>query len=266
VKIEIELYCPNCQSAKIVKNGKINLAKNEADLRYEEASRNLRASSFSAARRSLELSRNKTNDALVLEEDAEYRKLTDERLEKLGKEINDEENKVVVKDVRRYLQDAKKDYFNSEFQAAENKLVAARNRWAVTNAEPNEEITNWINVVQSAGAVRTERIIQPSAPLYPQMMQLLNNSSELYSDAVKKMQQGSRAAAIKSLNEAKENIKQVLLVYPSNGTAGQLSLKIDKLIDVIHRCECTPFGLVNAVFGEHCRELRTVFCIVDVSC
>lgn len=210
---------------------KINLAKNEADLRYEEASRNLRASSFSAARRSLELSRNKTNDALVLEEDAEYRKLTDERLEKLSKEINDEENKVVVKDVRRYLQDAKKDYFNSEFQAAENKLVAARNRWAVTNAEPNEEITNWINVVQSAGAVRTERIIQPSAPLYPQMMQLLNNSSELYSDAVKKMQQGSRAAAIKSLNEAKENIKQVLLVYPSNGTAGQLSLKIDKLID-----------------------------------
>ena len=210
---------------------KINLAKNEADLRYEDARRNLRASSFSAARRNLELSRDKTNDALALEEDAEYRRLTDERLEKLGKEINDEENKVVVKDVRRYLQDAKKDYFNSEFQAAEDKLIAARNRWAITNVDPNEEITNWISIVQSAVAVRTERTIPISAPLYPQMMQLLNNSAQLYADAVKRMQQGERAVAVKYLNEAKDNIKQVLLVYPSNGTAGQLNLKIDKLID-----------------------------------
>lgn len=210
---------------------KIKLAKNEADLRFEEAKRNLAASAFSAARKNLELSRLKTNAALALEDNAEYKKMTDERLEKLGKEINDAENIVVVKDVRRYLQEAKRDYFNSEFQYAEDKLIAAKNRWAVTNVSENEEVESWLTIVQSAGSIKTERTVPVSAPLYPQMMQLLNNASQLYSDAVKKINNGKRADAMQDLNQAKENIKSVLLVYPSNGTAGQLGLKIDKLID-----------------------------------
>ena len=61
---------------------KIKLAKNEADLRFEEAKRNLKSGNFSAARRNIELSRTRTNDALQLEEDEEYRQMTDERLDK----------------------------------------------------------------------------------------------------------------------------------------------------------------------------------------
>ena len=177
------------------------------------------------------MSRIKTNEALLLEDDAEYRAMTDERLDKLGVEINDAENELVVKDVRNYLEKAKKHYFNGEFQSAEDTLISARNRWAVTHVEQNEEVTNWLNIVSTAGALKTGRTVPVSAPLYPQIVQLLNNSTQLYLDSVKKINSAEHEQALENLKAAKENIKQVLLLYPFNETAGQLNLKIDKLID-----------------------------------
>ena len=210
---------------------KIQLAKNEADLRFEEAKRNLASSNFSAARKNIELSRTRTNDALDLEENLEYRQMTDERLDKLGKEINDAENAVVVKDVRAYLEKAKKDYFNTNFIRAEDALISARSRWAVTHVDPNEEVENWLTIVSTAGTLKTARTIPPSAPLYPQMIQLLNNANQLYLDAEQKIKSGQRSEALNNLNQAKDNIRQVLLIFPYNEIAGQLSLRIDKLID-----------------------------------
>ncbi|UTC75716.1 hypothetical protein E4O03_03045 [Treponema sp. OMZ 792] len=229
---------------------KIQLAKNEADLRFEEAKRNLKSGNFSAARRSIELSRTRTNDALQLEEDAEYRSSTDKRLEQLGKEINDAENAVVVKDVRAYLEKAKKDYFNTEFVKAEETLNAARSRWAVTNIEPNEEVENWLAIVNTAGTLKTGRTIPPSAPLYPQMIQLLNNANQLYLDAEQKIKSGQRRAALNNLNQAKENIRQVLLIFPYNEIAGQLNLKIDKLIDPVN---------FNEQFKRKVQTIRTEY-------
>ncbi|WP_253719317.1 hypothetical protein [Treponema sp. OMZ 789] len=210
---------------------KIQLAKNEADLRFEEAKKNLKAGNFSAARRSIELSRTRTNDALYLEENPEYRQMTDERLDKLGKEINDAENAVVVRDVREYLEKAKKDYFNTDFRRAEETLIAARNRWAVTHVDPNEEVENWLGIVNTAGTLKTGRTIPVSAPLYPQMIQLLNNANQLYLDAAQKIKSGQRSSALNNLKQAKENTRQVLLIFPYNEIAGQLNLKIDKLVD-----------------------------------
>ena len=213
---------------------KIQLAKNEADLRFEEAKWNLASSNFSAARKNIELSRTRTNDALDLEENLEYRQMTDERLAKLGKEINDTENAVVVKDVRAYLEKAKKDYFNTNFIRAEEALISARSRWAVTHVDPNEEVENWLTIVTTAGTLKTARTIPPSAPLYPQMIQLLNNANQLYLDAEQKIKSGQRSEALNNLNQAKDNIRQVLLIFPYNEIAGQLSLRIDKLIDPVN--------------------------------
>ncbi|MGI5064841.1 hypothetical protein [Treponema putidum] len=210
---------------------KIQLAKNEADLRFEEAKRNLASGNFAAARRSIELSRTRTNNALELEENSEYRSMTDERLDKLGKEINDAENTVVVKDVREYLEKAKRDYFNTDFRQAEETLISARSRWAVTHVDPNEEVENWLTIVSTADTLKTGRTIPVSAPLYPQMIQLLNNANQLYLDAEQKIKSGQQKSALTDLNQAKDNIRQVLLIFPYNEIAGQLSLKIDKLID-----------------------------------
>ena len=39
---------------------------------------------------------------------------------------------------------------------------------------------------------------------------------------------------------------------------------VNKLIDVIHRRQCAPLWLVDAIAGKHLRELRTILCIVNV--
>lgn len=213
---------------------KVDLAKREADFRYNEAVRSVNEKDFTAAREHISISRDKSNDALRLEEESAYRKFTDERLESLGKEINRLENEIVVRDVRRYIDEAKKMYFSGNFDIAKNTLMTAKRRWHITNLEENEEIDTWLSITQTVEIMKTGRSIPQAAPLYPQMTQLLNNAKQLYNEADKKLKLGQREAALDDLNSARENIKQVLLIYPINEESGLLNLKIDRLIDPVN--------------------------------
>ena len=156
--------------------------------------------------------------------------MVDARLSALGQEINKKENEMVVREVRKSIDEAKKLYFNGNFGEAENILISARSRWATTNIEENEEIQNWLNIAQTASVMKTGRTIPQSVALYPQMIQLLNNANQLYDEA-SSIIKTERSVALKKLNEARNNIRQVLLVYPLNQESGQLNLKIDQLID-----------------------------------
>ena len=209
---------------------KIELAKREADFRYNEAVRMLKLSDFVLARENITRSQEKSNEALRMEENAEYRNMVDSRLLALGQEINQKENEMVVREVRKSIDEAKKLYFNGNFGEAENILISAKSRWATTNIEDNEEIQNWLNIAQTASVMKTGRTIPQSVALYPQMTQLLNNATQLYEEA-KNIIKTERSVALKKLNEARNNIRQVLLVYPLNQDSGQLNLKIDQLID-----------------------------------
>ncbi len=209
---------------------KMNLAKQEAEYRYTEALRQFKNNEFGNARENVTRSQEKSNDALSLQDDDVYRKLVDERLSQLGMQINQKENEVVVKEVRSSLERAKKLYFNGNFGEAESLLVSAKNRWHTTNIEENEELQNWISITQTASVMKTGRTIPQSATLYPQMSQLLSNSKQLFNEAAKSIKT-DRKDALRSLNEARDNLRQVLLVYPLNEEAGQLNLRIDQLID-----------------------------------
>ena len=209
---------------------KMNLAKQEADYRYGEALRLFKSNEFAIARDNITRSQGKSNEALGLQDDDEYRKLVDERLSKLGEEINQRENEIVVKEVRSSLEKAKKLYFNGNFGEAENLLHAAKNRWHTTNIEENEELQNWISITETASVMKTGRTIPQSATLYPQMSQLLSTSKQLFNEAAKTIK-AERTVALNKLNEARNNLRQVLLVYPLNEEAGQLNLRIDQLID-----------------------------------
>lgn len=208
----------------------MNLAKQEADFRYNEAIRLLKNSDFSSARDNITKSQEKSKEALALEDNAEYKSLVEDRLTRLGLEINQKENEFVVREVRTSLEKAKKLYFNGNFGEAEGILVSANTRWHSTNIEENEEIQNWLGITATASVMKTGRTISQSATLYPQMSQLLSNSKQLYNEATKTIKV-DRKSALNKLSEARNNIKQVLLVYPLNEEAGQLNLRIDQLID-----------------------------------
>lgn len=210
---------------------KVQLAQREAEFRMKSARKNLAKKKFSQARSDIIRAREKINEALALQDDDAYRKKTDAELIAIDTAINTEENKIVVKDVRQYLDNAKKEYFNGNFVTAKTLLLHAEKRWSTTHIEANTEITTWLSIVSNASSVNTGRTISSIEPLYPQMSQLLNNAALLYNEAQQHLKKNQRPEALAKLDDAQKNIRQVLLEYPHNKIAGELTLRIDQLLN-----------------------------------
>lgn len=207
------------------------LARNEADFRYSEAQQALKKDQFDIARRKLQESLSKYDEALSLQNDYDFRLECDEKLMVLGNQITKAENEIVVKEVRVLKNQAKDAYFNGRFEDAEKLLSQAKNRWAVTNVEEDEEINNLMNYVNNAISMQTGREILPSAPLYPEMSQLLNIAYQYFDEGSKKINSGKRTEGEADLDLALENLQKLQFVYPINQEASILTLKINRLKD-----------------------------------
>ena len=199
----------------------------------------------------LQRSRDKINQSLDFQFDAVLRARSDTNLENLGTEITRIENEAVVKEVRTLISSGKNMYYLGNVDQAEQVFIQAKTRWAVTNIELNPEVTNWLEIINTALSMKTGRTIPVSAPLYPQMSQILNTANQLYNDGKALMLAGKRTASVASLTEAKAQLQQLQLVYPLNQDAGLLTLKIDQLID--------PFAFTSFFQTEsryHSRQLQ----------
>ena len=208
-----------------------NLAKQESNLRYSQAQAALKKNDFQTARDNLQRARDKINQSLEYQADLTLRAKSDTNLENLGTEITRIENEQVVKEVRTLISSGKNLYYLGNVDQAEQVFLQAKTRWAVTNIEGNPEVTNWLDIINTALSMKTGRTIPVSAPLYPQMSQILNTANQLFNDGKAQMLAGKRTAAIATLTEAKTQLQQLQLVYPLNQDAGQLTLKINQLID-----------------------------------
>ena len=207
------------------------LARNEADIRYSEAQNALRAEDFDTARKKLQDALTKYDEALTNQNDEVLRAETDRRLQVLGEGIAKAENEIVVREVRDLKTRAKDAYFNGRFDDAEKYLNQAKIRWAVTNVDEDEEITNLLNFVNTAISMKTGREILPSAPQYPEMSQLLNIAYQYFDEGSRKIGEGNRTAGEADLALALESIQKLQYVYPLNQEASILTLRINRLLD-----------------------------------
>ena len=207
------------------------LARNEADLRYTEAQNALRNEDFETARKKLQDALTKYDEALMNQNDEVLRAQTDTKLQTLGESIAKAENELVVREVRDLKTKAKDAYFNGRFDDAEKYLNQAKIRWAVTNVDEDEEITNLLNFVNTAISMKTGREILPSAPQYPEMSQLLNIAYQYFDEGSRKIGEGNRAAGEEDLARALESIQKLQYVYPLNQEASILTLRINRLMD-----------------------------------
>jgi tetratricopeptide (TPR) repeat protein len=210
-----------------------NLAKQEYDLRYAQAQAALRRNDFDAARENLQRSREKVNQCLAYQESTTLRADSDRKLESLGAEITRIENEYVVREVRSFISSGKNFYYLGNIDQAEKLFAQAKTRWSATNVEPNAEIANWLDIINTALSMKTGRTIPVSAPLYPQMSQILSSANQLYGEGKVLLEAGRRAEGIAVLSSSKEKLQQLQLVYPMNQEAGQLKLRIDQLIDPV---------------------------------
>ncbi len=207
------------------------LARNEADLRFQEAQNALRKEDFDTARKKLQDALTKYDESLNAKNDEELRSQTDSKLQSLGESIAKAENEIVVREVRELKTLAKDAYFNGRFDDAEKYLNQAKIRWAVTNVNEDEEISNLLNFVNTAISMKTGREILPSAPQYPEMSQLLNMAYQYFDEGSRKIGEGDRAGGEADLGLALESIQKLQYVYPLNQEASILTLRINRLLD-----------------------------------
>lgn len=206
-------------------------ALNEAKRRFGEAEKAMMDEDFTLARDRLQKSRDKYTEAFELQESVELRQSTDSALLNLGMEIAKRENDRVVKDVRNLIEEAKVSYYTGDFPGAEDILNRAKSRWSVTHIEENPEIEKWAGIVGTAMMVNSGRTIPVTAPLYPEMSQLLSLANQYYEQGHTEIQNGNREEGIDLLNEALDKIADVKMVYPLNQESNLLSLKINRLLD-----------------------------------
>ncbi len=207
-------------------------AASEGDRRLSESKNALKTEDFDTARSKLESARERYLASLSLEDDSALRARSDAALQDLGDSIVKSENEKVVRDTRKLITDGKNYYFSGVFAKSEDSLLKAQSRWKTTHAdETNPEIEYWLKLAQSALSVKSGRDIPVTAPLYPEMSQLLSLANKYYDEGQKLLKAGKRDDALKSFDLSKEKINQVKVVFPLNQEASVLALRIDQITD-----------------------------------
>lgn len=204
-------------------------AKNEAEHLYSEAEKSYRSLDFESARKKMQLSLTKYNEALTNQDDDLVRSECDEKLQNLAARISRSENEKVVIEVRELKTRAKDAFFNGRFDEAEKYLNQAKIRWAVTNIDEDMELANLETYIGTAVSMNTGREIALSSPHYSGMTQLLNNAHKYYEEGKKYYEEKDTREGDKSFNFAIENLQKVQQNFPLNQEASVLSLKINQI-------------------------------------
>jgi len=205
--------------------------RQEAERLFREAQLAFQRRDFDFARERLQTSSDRINSSLNIQANAPLRRLWDQQLLDLALTINRTENELIIAEVRDLINRARTSYFAGNFQIAEDNLIRARNRWRVTNSEENGEVIYWLGLIRTALSARTGRTIPPTAPLFPEMSQLLSQAQRNYEDGVRLIDAGQRTAGIAKFNEARQMTREVRLMFPFNQEAGILELRIEQYTD-----------------------------------
>ena len=198
---------------------------------YAEAQNALSRQNFDVARDRLELAAKQFQNSLSIQESATLKREWDTQVVALGREITRVENELVIRDVRAMVNSARAAYFEGNFERADDLLVRAQNRWHVTNPNNEPEVEYWLNLVRGAASLRSGRVIPITAPLYPEMSQLLSNAKKDYEEGVRLLGAGQRAQGIAKFTSAREKTHEVKLMFPVNQEAGMLDLRMDRVTD-----------------------------------
>ncbi len=203
----------------------------EAERRLAESRSALRANDFERARERLDRARERFLASLSFEQSPSLRTESDRLLSELAAAILRTENDLVVADTRKLVTAGKSQYLQGDFDRAESTLLQAKARWSTTNSTPEVEVEYWLKLVQTALSVKTGRDIPVTAPLFPEMSQLLSLAKRYYEEGAASLTRRDRPGATRAFSQARQKIAEVKVVFPLNQEARVLELRIDQLSD-----------------------------------
>jgi len=200
--------------------------RQEGDRRLNESKQLLARGQYPGAKERLTASSLRYDEALIHQEDSELRSIRDLDIPELFEEIQREENKLVIRQVREYLTNGQNLYSQTNFASANTQFLRAQNRWADTNVELNSEVEYWLELTKTALSVTTGREIAQTDPLFTEMIQYLNQATEDYIAGVTHMDTNNSEDADISFNQAERNLLYVQQFFPFNKDARVLTIKI----------------------------------------
>jgi hypothetical protein len=217
----------------------------EGERLYREAQAAVNREAFDTAKERVQRAADRFSSSLAIQESASLRTAWDTQLISLSQGISRLENEAVIRDVRELVTSARSTYFAGNFEQAEALLIRAQNRWRVTNTGDDPEVYYWLGTVRGVLSLRSGRVILPTAPLYPEMSQLLSEAKQNYEEGVRFLNTGRRVDGIAKFDEAREKTREVKLMFPVNQDAGMLDLRMDQVTDP---------GVFNASFEQRIRQ------------
>ncbi|MBI9102345.1 MAG: hypothetical protein JEY99_08020 [Spirochaetales bacterium] len=200
--------------------------RQEGDRRLNESQQLLARGQYPAAKERLTAASLRYDESLIHQEDSALRTLRDIDIPELFAEIQREENKLVIRQVREYLTEGQNLYSQTNFAGANTQFLRAQNRWADTNVEANSEVEYWLELTKTALSVTTGREIAQTDPLFTEMIQYLNQATEDYITGVSHMGENNSDDADLSFNQAERNLLYVQQFFPFNKDARVLTIKI----------------------------------------
>jgi hypothetical protein len=203
----------------------------DGDRLIQEAQNALAQNNFDLARDRITRAGERYDASLAIEDNPALRAERDTRLVRLGEELNRRENELIIREVRELVNNARTTFFAGNFERAEEMLVRAQNRWRVTNAENNTEVVYWLTLVRGALSLSSGRVIAPTAPLYPEMSQLLSEAKKSYDEGVLLLNTNRRSEGLIKFTEARRKTEEVKIIFPLNEEAGLLELRMDQVVD-----------------------------------
>jgi tetratricopeptide (TPR) repeat protein len=232
--------------------------RTEANGNFEAARTAMGQGDFDAALDRADRAADVYSQSLELEDNEAARDRRDNAVPALSAEITQRLNEAVLRDVESLVTQISEAYFGGYFDQAENLVTRAQNRWRRVHTVENPEIAYWRRMIQVGQ--RSSRTILPTAPLYAEMSQLLSEARKNYEEG-REIIVSSHSEGMKKLEQARQNVQKVKLVYPMNEEAGLLDLRIEQVVDPEAFAAAFITKVNNAVAG--CRQ-RSIQAYADL--
>jgi hypothetical protein len=176
------------------------------------------------------------------------------RFQTLEAEIVRVRQELITREVNELIERAQPEFYADNYEAAEQLLLRAQTRYAAISEEENPTVRYWLSIVRNALSLRSGRTIPFTAPLYPEMSQLLSSAGMEYAEGILLLN-SRREEALQYFSRARQKAQEVKLLYPLNQEANLLQLRIDQVVDP---------AVFNATFNQRITAALTGVKMADV--
>jgi hypothetical protein len=231
---------------------------------YRNATEALARNDFDGAYSSLNGSDNQYEASFAVQDSDTIRAEIRARSQSFNAEITQARNNYIRREVDDLVARAQPEFYANNHEAAEQLLIRAQTLFATISDEEDPTVRSWLTVVRNALSLRSGRTIPATAPLYPEMSQLLSSAEIEFTEGMEVLKD-QRPQALAYFAGVREKTQEVKLLFPLNQEANLLELRIDQVTDPAAFNATFQERLNAAVTGTKTADLQAFADLQDLA-